>query len=126
MAGSQAMIEVRLTSRAASVEGHQAVTSNLNARDLFACISKSVGRVKYHQGAKGCEDRLFTRWGLGRVMAVRQASLRAAAPMMTIPLHPRGVKEAAQQWTVRRPAGKPGSPPHATADQRDEVNLLLP
>jgi hypothetical protein len=46
MAGSQAMIDVRLTSRAASVEGHQAVTSNLNARDLFACISKSVGRVK--------------------------------------------------------------------------------
>jgi hypothetical protein len=37
MAGSQAMIEARLTSRAASVEGHQAVTSNLNAGDLFAC-----------------------------------------------------------------------------------------
>src|SRR4029453_18807300 len=29
------------------------------------------------------------------------------------------------KWTVRRPAGEPGSPPHATANQRDEVHVLL-
>jgi hypothetical protein len=69
------------------------MTSNRNASDLFAGISKSVGRVKYHQGAKiAC----LTDGSLVESVAVRQASLRAAAPMMTIPLHPRGVKEAAQ------------------------------
>src|SRR4030095_3746920 len=52
------------------------------------------------QVAPGCKDRWFIAGsrdgGLGWIVAMRQASLRAAAPLMTLLRDPRGVKGAAQ------------------------------
>src|SRR4029453_9387887 len=65
------------------------------------------------QVAPGCKDRWFIAGsrdgGLGWIVAMRQASLRATTPMMTILLHPPGSEGGCPiKWTVRRPAGEPG------------------
>lgn len=94
------------------------------------CLPASLRALAVSSSARvhrSLVHRWFQGWGLGQIVAMRQASLRATAPMMTILLHPPGSEGGRPiKWTVRRPAGKPGSPPHATADQRDEVHVLLP
>ena len=104
--------------------------SRSRSRSLATCLPASLRALAVSSSTRvhrSLVHRWFQGWGVGQIVAMRQASLRATAPMMTILLHPPGSEGGCPiKWTVRRPAGKPGSPPHATADQRDEVHVLLP
>src|SRR5262249_50926247 len=66
----------------------------------------------------------------GRVsqVVVRHTSLRAASPMMSVPLLPRRREGGCPITTaVRRPSPKPSSTPHDTVTQHDEgIQFFLP
>src|SRR5437867_9238604 len=59
-------------------------------------------------------------------VAVRHPSLRARAPMMSVPFH-RETRERGCpiKMAVRRPCQRPGSPPHDTVTDDGEVITLL-
>src|SRR5207302_8963845 len=59
-------------------------------------------------------------------VAVRHTSLRARAPMMSVPLHREGREGGCPiKMAVRRPCQRPSSPPHDTATDDGEVIALL-